>query len=241
ALVLLLVLLLIAKYAGMVPLCVLASVLMVVAWNMMELHRFRWLLGGPKSDAAVLLTTFGLTVLVDLTVAVQAGMVLAAVMFIKRMADVTNIGDLREDAESGAEGDQLPVVRKPPAGVEVYTIRGSFFFGAAYKLREAIDAVGKPPRVLIVDLKSVLAIDATGMHALDEMRRRCRRDSTVLFLVGVHSQPLMALAKSGMLDRFGDHNLFDSVDAALDRAERLLESAEEHRRHLPEAMHDTGH
>lgn len=237
------ILLAIGKYASLVPLCVLASVLMIVAWNMMELRRVVWLLRGPRSDAAVMLTTLLLTVLTDLTVAVQAGMLLACVLFIRQMAETSGVGDLREElADTEAKSDEAASssrgLRKIP-GVEIYTIRGSFFFGAAYKLRETLDAVGKPPRVLIIDLTKVLSIDATGMHALDELRRRCRKDGTVALLVGVHMQPMTALAKSNLLDGFGDHNLFDNVPAALDAAERIAASEEEHRKHMPVSLHDT--
>lgn len=238
---LLAIMLLIGRWASLVPLCVLSSVLMVVAWNMMELRRLRWLMSGPRGDALVLVTTFGLTVLTDLTVAVQAGMLLACILFIKRMADVSNVGDLQEElADSPADGvaSSSRGLRKVP-GVEIYTIRGTFFFGAAYKLRDTLDAVGQRPKVLIIDLKQVLAMDATGMHALDELRRRCRRDGTAVFLVGVHSQPLMALAQSGLLDAFGDQNLFDNVPAALDEAEKIAASADLIRQRLPASLHDT--
>lgn len=228
ALTLLGIVLLFGRYAALVPMSVLAAVLVVVAWNMSEVHRFRWLLNGPRSDAAVLLTTFGLTVFADLTLAVGVGLVLASMLFIKRMADVTNIGNLagdgnddREDAPVGASGRG---VRKVP-GVEVYNVQGTFFFGAAYKLRETLDSVGKPPRVLVLNLSSVIAIDATGLHALDDLRHRCQKDGTRLMLVGLHTQPMFKMSDQHLLESFGTENLMGSIDEALREAETHVAQA----------------
>jgi len=225
ALTLLGIVLAFGKYAALVPMSVLAAVLVVVAWNMSEVHRFRWLLNGPRSDAAVLLTTFGLTVFADLTLAVGVGLVLASMLFIKRMADVTNIGNLagdgtdaREDAPVGASGRG---VRKVP-GVEVYNVQGTFFFGAAHKLRETLDSLGKPPRVLVLNLSSVIAVDATGLHALDDLRHRCQKDGTRLMLVGLHTQPMFKMSDQHLLAGFGVENLMGSIEEALGAAERHI-------------------
>ena len=222
ALALLAILVAVGSYAALVPMCVLAAVLVVVAYNMSEVHRFKWLLRGPRPDAAVLLTTFGLTIFADLTIAVGAGLMLACLLFIKRIADMTNVGsgvvpvaDVREDAAPlpGGKSGRIP-------GVEVYTIQGSFFFGAAYKLRETMDAVGKPPKVLILDVSSIISLDATGLHALDDLRLRCRADGTRLLLVGLHTQPMFKMSADHLLDSFGVENLMGSLSEARGVAEK---------------------
>lgn len=227
AVTLLLIILLVGSYAAYIPMCALAGVLVVVAYNMSEAHRFLWLLRGPRSDAAVLLTTFVLTVITDLTIAVQVGLVLAAMLFIKRMADVTNIASIQRDMLD-AEPEQ-PVSSPPtsPAvsGVEVYEINGPFFFGAAYKLRDTLDAIGRRPRVLVLDMPNVNAIDATGLHVLDELLRRSAREGVRVVLAGVHAQPLFAMTRSGLLDKFGVENLVGSLPEAMDRARAILDAA----------------
>lgn len=230
---LLLILVIAAPLAQHVPLSALAAALLVVAWNMSEMHRFVWLLRGPRSDALVLLATFSLTVLTDLTTAVEVGMALAAILFMKRMAEVTNVGAIRAELEDtpdlhtpGAGATTAPGGRsfhKPMPGVEVYEINGPFFFGAAYKLREALDSVSSHPRALVLDMPNVNAIDATGLHALDELRRKCARDGTKVILAGVHAQPLFAMTKSGLLDKFGVENLAGTLPEALERARAVLD------------------
>lgn len=221
ALTLLVVMLAIGFLAERVPLCVLASVLVVVAWNMSEVDRVIHLLTGPRQDAVVLATTLLLTVLTDLTVAVGVGMVLASLLFMKRMADVTNIDAVSAEA-SGEGGERVFAERRVPEGVEIYDINGPFFFGAAYKLRETLDEIGAPPKVLIINMPRVLAVDGTGLHALRELRQRCVKDGTRLLLAGVHAQPVQELVRSGLLDIFGDENLMGTIDEALERARFLL-------------------
>lgn len=226
ALTLLVVMVAVGRYASLIPMAVLAAVLVVVAYNMSEMRRFRWLLSGPRSDAAVLLTTFLLTVLTDLTIAVQVGMVLAAMLFIKRMADVTNVSALRSDMADTPNGDRLPAQRPTPPGVEVYDVNGPFFFGAAYKLRDTLDAVGRPPKVLILEMEDVTAMDATGLHALDDLRRKCAHEKTTVLLAGVHAQPLVAMTRSGLLDRFGVDALPGSLNEALEKADAIVHGRE---------------
>ena len=226
ALTLLVVMLVIGRHAEHVPMCALAAVLVVVAYNMSEVRRFVWLLRGPRSDAAALLVTFVLTVLTDLTVAVEVGLVMAAMLFIKRMADVTNVASIeREMIDAGADAHDAHAAGAGPdrsPGVEVYAINGPFFFGSAYKLRETLDAIGRRPRVLVLDMPNVSAIDATGLYALDELRRKCARERVALILAGVHSQPLFAMTKSGLLEKFGVENLTGTLPEAMRRADDLL-------------------
>jgi SulP family sulfate permease len=221
AVTLLAVMLAVGFLAERVPLCVLASVLIVVAWNMSEVERVIFLLKGPRQDALVLVTTLLLTVFTDLTVAVGVGLVLASLLFMKRMADVTNIDAVA--GESASEGGDKALREKSvPAGVEVYDINGPFFFGAAYKLRETLDEIGTPPKVLIINMPNVLSVDATGLHALHELKKRCVKDGTRLILAGVHAQPVQTLVRSGLMDIFGDENLLGTIDEALERARAIL-------------------
>lgn len=220
ALMLLLIVLAAGSLAAHIPMVALAAILVVVAWNMAEPRRFLTLLRGPRADAAVLLTTFSFTVLTDLTTAVEVGMVLAGVLFIKRMSDVASVEALHADSQD-AEAPLTPL----PAGVSLYSINGPFFFGAAYKLRDVLDRIGDRPRVLILNLTNASAIDGTGLHALHELRARCARERIHILLVGVHAQPLVRLTQSGSLDEFGEENLLGSVEEAAARARSLLQKS----------------
>ncbi len=215
---LLLIVLAAARHVEHVPMVALASVLVVVAWNMAEARRFIVLLRGPRADAAVLLTTFGCTVLTDLTTAVEVGMVLAGVLFIKRMSELATVAPMTE----AASGDSPIVSAGTPKGVAVYEINGPFFFGAAYKLRETLDALGHRPRVLILHIQNVSSIDATGLYALDELRARCAREHIHVLLAGVQAQTQARLVRSGSLDAFGPENLISTLAEAIDRARRIL-------------------
>ena len=220
------VMLLLAPYAGKIPLAALAAVLVIVAWNMAERDHFRTLFKAPRSDIAVLLTTFGLTVFTDLTIAVGVGMVLASMLFMKRMAEVTNVGGVRDgldDAEdSSLEADPNALdLRDVPPHTEVFEITGPFFFGVADRLKDTLGGLERPPKVFILRMRRVPAIDASGMHALDEFFSKCKRQGTTLLLSGVHAQPMFALAKYGLLDRVGEENMFGNVDDALNRAREI--------------------
>jgi SulP family sulfate permease len=228
AVVVLICMVALAPLASKIPMPVFASVLVVVAWNMSERDHFTHLLKAPRSDIAVLLTTFSLTVVMDLTVAVGVGMVLAAMLFMKRMSEVTNVGALRDELEE--TGDELPDVTDPnsiakrdvPPGVEVYEINGPFFFGVADRLKDTLLSLERPPKVFVLRMRRVPAIDATGMHALDEFHDKCRRQNTILLLAGVHAQPIIAMTRYGLTDKIGEENLFGNVDDALDRARAIV-------------------
>jgi SulP family sulfate permease len=189
---------------------------------MSEWRTFRSELTAPKSDVVVLLTTFALTVIVDLTVAIEVGMVLAAFLFMRRMAEVTNVSMVtRElaDADEDDEGDPNAVRdRSVPDGVEVFEINGPFFFGAAEQFKDTLSEVARKPKVLIIRMRDVPAIDATGLHVLQELSRRYRREGTLLLLSDVHAQPMFALVRSDILPEIGEENLFGNIDDALNRA-----------------------
>jgi len=226
ALTLLLITLFFGRWAGLIPLATLAAILVVVSYHMSEWRTFRSELTAPKSDVVVLITTFALTVIIDLTVAIEVGMVLAAFLFMRRMAEVTNVSIVtRElaDTDGDDEGDPNAVRdRSVPTGVEVFEINGPFFFGAAEQFKDTINQVGKKPRVLIIRMRDVPAIDATGLHALQELARRCRREGTLLLLSDVHAQPMFALVRSDILPVIGEENLFGNIDDALNRARDYL-------------------
>lgn len=231
ALFILLFMLALAPLAKAVPLASLAAILVMVAWKVSELEHFRMLLRAPKADVLVLLTTFGLTVLFDLTIAVGTGILLASILFMRRMAQVTTVTGLSEEVEEGQE-TQAPDPKDPgavadkrvPKGVEVYEINGPFFFGVANNLRDALDQIEKPPGVIILRMRYVPHIDATGLNALREFHRRCVKHGTVLLLGGVHAHPLFEMVKAGMDTEIGLDNIFDNLDDALRKARVLVGS-----------------
>ncbi len=215
ALTLLAITLFFGKYASLIPMAALAAILVVVAWHMSEWRTFRDILRAPRSDVLVLLITFVLTVLIDLTVAIQTGMVLAAFLFMKRMADVTDVttftADIADPAHPSSDESGAVYRRSLPPGVEVYEINGPFFFGAADAFSNAIGTVGKLPRVLIIRLRNVPAMDATGLYALDRVVKRANDQRTQVILTELQAQPRLTLARSGLLRKVG-------VTATLDRA-----------------------
>jgi SulP family sulfate permease len=210
-----------APLAKHVPLATLSAILVVTAWRMGEWHQFTRLRRWPRSDALVFLTAFSLTVLVDLTVAVEVGMVLAAIVFIKRVSETTQITAVDERSET--EGPQHSIVGKAvPEGVMIYRIFGAFLFGAADKLETALHRAQQEPRVLILRMRKVLAMDATGLNALEDLLDKLLAKGRHLVLSGPHTQPLMLMSRAGFLDRLGRENVCENIDAALARARELL-------------------
>jgi SulP family sulfate permease len=196
-------------------------VLVNVALHMGEWHNFRRLSKWPRSDALVFLAAFGLTVIIDLTVAVEIGMVLAAVLFIKSASQTTQITAVDESTET--EGSQHSLTGKEvPKGVMVYRIFGAFFFGAADKLESALKRLKQEPDVLILRMRKVIAMDATGLNALESLYERLHRKRKHLLLSGAHTQPLLVMEKAGFLDRIGRENVCPHLEAALVRAREIL-------------------
>lgn len=224
ALTLLLILLFFGKWATLIPMPVLAAVLLVVAYNMSEWRLFLKLFGAPRSDLAVLLSTFFLTVLVDLTVAIQVGIVLAALLFMRRMEKVTHAGFIipRDDEEEEIHDPFALVNFEVPDGVEVFEINGPFFFGAASKFQDSISLLEDPPKVLILRMRNVPAIDATGLHALESIVDKTRSGGTEILISGIRSQPDQALAKSGLKGKIGETHIHKNVASALDHARRIV-------------------
>lgn len=230
AIVLLAIMLFAGNLARLIPLPTLAAILAIVAYNMSEWRTFLAVLKNPASDVIVLLVTFLLTVVVDLTVAIEVGLVLSMFLFMRQMALVSNVGvytrSLDEDEETE---DPLAISRRNvPPDVAVFEINGPFFFGAAYKFTEAITAISKYPRVLIIRMRNVPAIDSTGLKVIEEVHRSSKEKGTSLIVSGVHSQPLFAMEKAGLVNVLGEENIFGNIDDALNRARAIL--------NLPEQM-----
>ncbi|MFV0480666.1 MAG: SulP family inorganic anion transporter [Campylobacteraceae bacterium] len=236
ALFLLLFMLFFAKFILLIPLCALAAILVIVAWNMSEFHHFKSIIvNSEKYDVFVLLTTFLLTVFIDLNTGVQVGVMLAALLFIKRMVDTTQIVNKREleaAIENTEEMDELEDIdalknKDVPKGVEVYEINGPFFFGVADRLKRVLDAISTPADIFILRMRRVPVIDETGYHALEEFYELCKEKNTVLILSGVSREIKTRLIKKGFDKLLGVENITAHIDKALSRANKILEQKSE--------------
>jgi sulfate permease, SulP family len=231
AVTLLLILVFAGQLAAKVPLASLAAILVIVSYHMSEWRSFAGLLRAPKSDIFVLIVTFALTVFVDLTVAVQVGVVAASLLFMKRMSEVTSIEGVTtelSDASATDNPDEITQVlrrkrtlagRVIPNGVEVYAVNGPFFFGAADKLRDVTSEIAKPPKAFILRMRDVPAIDATGIHALEQVAKKCASQGTVLILSEVREQPRNALTRAHKDELLA--NRATTLDEALERAAEI--------------------
>ncbi len=214
-----------------IPMAALAGVLLVVSVDMMGIKNMANLLSSPKSDVVVLLTTFILTIIIDLTAAVQVGVVLAALLFMKRMSDVTSMGKINFDASEKTAHDiadpDATSNKDIPEGVEVYEINGPFFFGVADMLINTLEHIGKTPKVFILRMRNVPAIDATGEHALENFYNTCRKAGTQLVLSGVNPVPYETLKKMHFIEMIGEENVTNHIDKALIRTKEILKEIEE--------------
>ena len=221
-----LIILFLSPLVSQIPLAALSAVLMMVAWNMSEAHHFIRLLRAPAGDIAILLTAFLLTVFVDITMAITVGMVLASLLFMKRMSDFSKVIPLNEIFdEKGGEfperGDPDAIDRKKiPPDVAVYEVQGPFFFGAADMLKDLSDL---SPKILILRMRHVPVIDASGMHALKEFYAKCQNSKTILFLSGISEEKKKMLHRFGLVQLIGEAYLFPNIDTALSCASSLLE------------------
>ncbi len=202
---LLLFMLLLAPLMRYVPLAALAAVLLVVAWNMSEYQHFRHTLSAPKGDRLVLLLTFFLTVFVDLTVAIEVGLVVASFVFMFRMADVVEVtsGLKLLDSDNGESAEGLSQRAQLPAEVEAFQISGPLFFGAASRLDNVLDQFRKTPKVFILRMRLVPIIDASGVHALRMLLQRCRKRGIVLVVSGLQAQPLRVVRQMHLTPQDG--------------------------------------
>jgi len=219
SLTLLLVVLVAAPLAKFIPLTVLGAVLIVVALRMGDWDEFLLLGRQAKSDAAVFLVTFILTTCFDLTVAVKWGLVLAAALFIKRIADTTHV--IAHDEEASITQGHEPVANLPK-GVLVYRVFGALLFGAADKLDSVVRRAGADTKVVILHMAAVSALDATALNALETLQEKLHRHHRHLILSGPHTQPYFLMDKSGFLDRVGAENIVGDLEAAVARARVLL-------------------
>jgi SulP family sulfate permease len=225
ALTLLIITLFFGRWAALIPMATLAGILVVVAYHMSEWRTFRGMLASPRGDVAVLLVTFSLTVFVDLTVALGVGMVLASFLFIKKMAETTNITAVTElFADDGPDTDGAGAARPAlPVGVEVYEIDGPFFFGAAEKFKETMASMARPPRVLILRMRKVNLLDATGLALIADLAKKGPTGGAALILSDLQSQPMVALTRSGLADQVGEENCVAGIEEAIVRARALTE------------------
>lgn len=221
ALTLLGIVLVAAPLARFIPLAALSGVLLVVAWRMGEWHNFPDMARGPRADFGVLLVTFGLTVTFDLTVAVGIGLIMAGALFVRQMEDVTHVRLATPENEMDRGADSLHEKEVPP-GVLVYRIEGPFFFGVAEKLEAALERDTVTPRVVIFRMRTVPAIDGTGLRVMRLTWEKFQRRGTHLILSGVQPQPMKVLFESGLVDRIGLENLCPNIEASLARARTII-------------------
>ena len=216
--------------ASFIPLAALAGVLTVVAWNMGEWRTLAALARGPKSDMTVLMVTYALTVLIDLAVAIQVGMVLAALLFMRRMSVVSDVtvhtgshdGAAAGLTETDSSDEEVSAVEHQiPEDVEIYEIDGALFFGVAEKFRNTMLLIERRPRVRIVRMRNVTAIDLTGLRLLEDLVNDSRHHGNHFVLSGLKAQPERALRKAGLYNAIGEENITRTLREALARAEQL--------------------
>lgn len=219
ALTLLLIMLMVGKWATLIPMSCLAGILIIVAYNMSEYRTFLEIARGSRSDAVVLLTTFVLTVFFDLTLAIEIGMVLAVFLFMRRMIQISDVSPVLQENN---DGENAIGVYGAMSDVETFEISGPFFFGAAYKFREAIRLIEKRPKILIVRMDMVPVIDGTGIHTIKDILHTCRKDDIHMIVSGVQPHVLDEFKRSRLLFRIGKRYVTHDIDTAFKRARDVL-------------------
>jgi SulP family sulfate permease len=221
--VLVLIVLLLAPLASTIPLCCLSAILFVVAWNMSEIpHAVRLVRTAPKTDVALLLLTFLLTVFTDLVVAVNVGVIVAALLFMRRMADAVNV---EHQAEAGQTAGSAGFKSRPDTGVVVYSIEGPLFFGAAGKLARTLAHIQRPAATLILRMGNVPFLDSTGIHAIEEMVRDFKRHGASVILVELRANVRYKLERAGVIAHLGEDNVIDTLENALEFTRRPAPAA----------------
>ncbi|HTI59943.1 SulP family inorganic anion transporter [Mucilaginibacter sp.] len=220
ALTLLFIMMFFGKWAALIPMPALAGILMVVAWNMSEVDSFGYVLKGPKSDITILLTTFTLTIFIDLTVAIEIGMILAAFLFLRKMVQSTSV------LQAGDQNDDMPeqdASYNLPLQVAVFEINGPLFFGAAWKFKEAIRLTEKNKPFLIIRMRNVPIIDSTGIRVLTDINEEMSKKGGKLILAEVNYQQVInELQKTRLLFKIGKANVTTTFDQAMTRADTLI-------------------
>ncbi|MBF0532233.1 MAG: STAS domain-containing protein [Candidatus Omnitrophica bacterium] len=223
SLTLLIIMLFFGAMIKFVPLACLAGILVVVAYHMSEWRSFRELLQGSWGARLVLLTTFLVTIFVDLNAAIEIGVVLSAFIFMKRMSDVTSIKLVAKEIEDDEKGEDRPLSAFTiPLYVQVYEINGPLFFGAVNRFDEIDRQVNARPRVRILRFRDVPLIDSTGLHAIKAFYEKCRRENIHLIITGLHIQPLNEMVKARLYELIGEHNVFSSMKEAVHRAQEVM-------------------
>ena len=222
AIVLLLIMCLFGKYVEYIPMAALSAVLMSVAWNMAGIPSIRKLLKSQKSDIVVLLVTFLFTVFVDLTYAIGIGLIFAAFFFIKKMIDVSGVQENNRTIVTGITGDGHTEQLEVPKGVLVYEIEGPLFFATVRKFELAVERAGTEFKVLVIRMRNTIYVDAGGIQALEQCKAACDRKGVKIVISGIHSQPYLLFEKTGMADKIGRENIFDNIDAAMERARQIV-------------------
>ncbi len=225
AVVLLLIVLFLGDLTKHIPMACLAGVLVIVAYNMSEWRTFKSLLRGPKSDVAVLVTTFLLTVIFDLTIAIEVGLVLAVFLFMRRITETTEISVARneltmadEDGFASASEEKLIL----PKGVEVYEIDGPFFFGVANKFDESMRVIGDKAKIRIIRMRKVPFVDSTALHNLESLCKKSQKENITIILSGVRPNVQEKLEKAGFVELLGKENICSHISIALERADAVL-------------------
>ncbi len=224
AIVLLLILLFLMPLAQYIPMACLAGVLVIVSYNMSEWRTFKALLKNPKSDVTVLLITLFLTIIFDLTIAIEVGLVIACILFMRRVMETTEISVIKDEIDPNDELD-IAVCEEHliiPAGVEVYEINGPYFFGIATKFEETMAQLGDRPKVRIIRMRKVPFIDSTGIHNLTSLCKMSQKEKITIVLSGVNEKVHKTLEKSGFYELLGKQNICPNINVALDRAKEII-------------------
>jgi SulP family sulfate permease len=226
---LLLVLICFGPLVGMIPMACLAGVLIIVSYNMSGWRSFVWLAKAPKSDFIVMIVTFILTVIFDLTIAIEIGLLLAVILFLKRTNEATVIRSFSDEIDPTLQndirlhGNDLEKLQIPPY-TEVYEIDGPYFFGIANKFDEISQRMGDGQKVRILRMRKVSFMDSTGIHNLEQLYLRSQRCGMTLVLSGVNERVYKTLEKAGLVQKIGKENIRGHINGALARAEELVNS-----------------
>lgn len=220
AIVLLLILLLLGNLSRHIPMACLAGILVLISYNMSDWRTFVSLMRMPRADVVVLIVTFLLTVIFDLTIAIEVGLLLAVISFIRRTSAVSSISQITDNPEKVfAEAD----IQDIPSGIEIYEIEGPFFFGVANKFDSVSNNIKAKPFARIIRMRKVPFIDSTGIHNLSTLYKNSSKESITIILSGVNKEVLESLEKSGLAAQIGSENIFDNINSALTSAKKLIE------------------
>jgi sulfate permease, SulP family len=212
-----------APWASSIPLATLAGILISVALRMAEWGNFRTLWHGPRTDFAVMIAAFGLTVIFDLTVGVGAGLVMAAVLFVRRMEEISHVHLLTPDNDPEFDGSSSLRGKQVPKGMVLFRFYGPFFFAAADKLETALRGSGGRPKAVVFRMRDVPSMDATGLQAFRTAVEKLRRDGVTVFVTGIQPQPMSLLHKTGVSDLIGIENFCSDLDEALKKGREFTD------------------